>query len=272
MDVINDALKAEYLLNEDYDNAVKVNSKLRRGYFTTNERLGYLKKMEIDNKKVLTICGSGDHAFMSIINGAIEVDTFDNNPLQYYVMELKRAAIMGLEKEEYLKYFPLFGGSINEMYNGKYYEKFKCYLSDEARIFWDYIYKKGNYKLYLLEMFSYPIAYESNYTLDYDLLKERLFKYKITFRLNDVCHVSKSLNRETYKLIILSNVYDHIYRDKEYNEEEFLGIVNKNFYPLLETGGTCIYHYQLPYMPVKSFKNYPSMKCGSDEISYLIKK
>ena len=60
MDVINDSLRAVYLINEDYDNAQKVNSKLKRGYFSTNERLGYIKKIDITGEKVLTVCGSGD--------------------------------------------------------------------------------------------------------------------------------------------------------------------------------------------------------------------
>ena len=60
MDVINDSLRAVYLINEDYDNAQKVNSKLKRGYFSTNERLGYIKKIVITGERVLTVCGSGD--------------------------------------------------------------------------------------------------------------------------------------------------------------------------------------------------------------------
>ena len=89
MDIVNDAKKAMYYLNEDYDNAVKVPSKLKRGYFSTNESLKYIKSFDIKDKDVLTVCGSGDQAFISLINGAKKVDAFDNNPLQYYILELK---------------------------------------------------------------------------------------------------------------------------------------------------------------------------------------
>ena len=198
MDVINDSIKAAYIVNEDYDNASKVKSKLRRGYFTTNENLGYLKQIDIKDEKVLTVCGSGDQAFLSIINGAQEVDTFDSNPLQYYIMELKKAAIRGLDKEEYLLFFPIWGGNINEMYNIKYYDRFKQYLNDDSRKFWDYVYSHSNHHLYLLQLFSYSIDQESNYTKYYNVLKEALSKVIINFKLGDICQVGKSFNN-TYK-------------------------------------------------------------------------
>ena len=263
MDVINDAVKATYLINEDYDNASNVRSRLKRGYFTTNENLGYLKDIDIKNKKVLSVCCSGDQAFMSIIHGAKEVDTFDCNPLQYYILELKRAAILGLDKEEYLLFFPLHGGNINEMYNIKYYDKIKQYLSVVAREFWDYVYSNNSrHRLYLLQLFSYSIAFESDYTRYYSLLKEALYYTKINFQLGDVSRISESFHNNTYGLIMLSNVFDHIYADKKQNEcyeNEYLEMINNQFYPLLEKGGVCVYHTQLDSIPIKRFKNYPNL-------------
>ena len=257
MDIVNDTKKTIYCLDEDYDNASKVPSKLRRGYFSTNENLKYIKSFDIKDKDVLTICGSGDHAFMSLINGAKRVDTFDTNPLQYYILELKRAAILGLSKEDYLKFFPIYGSNPEERYNIKYYKLIRDYLHEESKLFWDKIYSTNNYdKLYLLELFSYSLELGSNYTLEYDLLKRRLLEDSIKFYYTDIYHISNCVNPNTYKLIMLSNVFDHIYQHKEYNEIEYLNLIEKEYIPLLTNDGSCVFHYQLSSIPIKSFKNY----------------
>ncbi len=271
MNVLNDAKKATYLLDEDYDNAILVNSSLKRGYFNTNENLLYLKEFAIKDKDILTICGSGDHPFMCLINGAKRIDTFDNNPLQYYIMELKRSAILGLSKSDFLTFFPMFGGSINEMYNKKYYDIFSKYLHKDSKMFWDYVYNNSTNKLYLLQLFSNPIINESDFTQDYDYLKKRLEEDTIRFNLSDAYHISRHLNKSTYELIILSNIFDHIYKYKEYNEEEYLKLIRNNFIPLLTKDGTCIYHYQLNSIPIKSFKDYPSITVKGDTIKIMKK-
>lgn len=271
MNVINDAKKATFLLDEDYDNANKVPSKLKRGYFSTNENLSYLSKFNIKDKDVLTICGSGDHVFMSLINGAKRIDSFDSNPLQYYIMELKRAAILGLSRQEYLLFFPLYEGNINEMYNKKYYDKISKYLHKDSKMFWDYVYENSTAKLYLLQLFSTPTIFESDYTQEYDYLKKKLEEDSISFYQEDAYHISKYLNKNTYSLIILSNIFDHIYKCKEYNEKEYLELVHSKFIPLLSKDGLCIYHYQLNIIPVKSFKDYPSIQVKGDTIKALSK-
>ena len=271
MDIANDAKRAIYLLDEDYDNAIKVPSKLKRGYYSTNEDLKYIKSFDIKDKNVLTVCGSGDQAFISLINGAKSVDTFDNNPLQYYILELKRAAILGLDKDDYLKFFPVFGGNIDEMYNIKYYEQIKNHLHEDAREFWDNIYATNNHRLYLLELFSYPLDLGSNYLLDYELLKEKLYEDSINFYYNDVYHISSCLNPNTYKLIMLSNVFDHLYKNKEYNEIEYIDMVENNFLPLLTNDGSCIFHYQLSSIPINSFKNYTNPIPGLTNIKVMSK-
>ena len=103
MNPINDGLRAKYIVEEDIDKAREIHSRLNTGYFCTNESLDYISNFDIKDKNVLSVCGSGDHAFMSLINGANLVDTFDYNPFQHYLLCLKCAAIKGLTKEEYLR-------------------------------------------------------------------------------------------------------------------------------------------------------------------------
>lgn len=271
MDIINDAARANYIINEDYDNARRVDSKLNRGYFSTNEDLRYLKHLSLNNKDILSVCGSGDHAFMCLIDGAKSVDTFDSNPLQYYIMELKRASIMALEKEEYLKYFPIFGGNIEEMYNKKYYIKVRDYLHDEAKLFWDFLYKSENYKFYLLQLYSFSLAVGSDYTKDYDLLKSRLMEDNITFTLQNLMTINEKTFNKKYDVAILSNIYDHIYRYREYNEREYLNLIKNNILPILKDNGICVYHYQLDSIPVKSFEKYDGMYVDGSTIKILKK-
>ena len=276
MDPINDGLRAKYIVEEDYDNANTIHSRLKPGYFCTNESLEYISKFDIKDKNVLTVCGSGDHAFMSLINGASHVDTFDYNPLQYYLLCLKCAAIKALTKEEYLKYFPISGGNILENYNIKYYERIREYLEDDARVFWDIVYQAERHRIYLLSKFSYNIRFESNYTRQYDLLKERLFENPIDFKLSDLFSLPNIIDKKC-ALIMFSNIYDHLsLRDDNYKEEDYYKFIIDNILSMLEDDGSVVFHYQFGFMRNIKQSNFPecdTIKCsGKDSVKVLRNK
>lgn len=273
MDYINDAKKARHLVLEEYDEAARINSRVRRGFFITNECLTYINEFDIQDKEVLTVCGSGDHAFTCLLNGAKSVDTFDYNPIQFYIMELKRAAIEVLSKEEFLKFFPLTGVN-RENYKIEYYLRIRDALKPEARYFWDSVYS-ANDRLYLLNFSSYNILFESDYTKRYEELQRKVKEDNISFKQTDLFTMPKLFNKK-YSLIILSNIYDHLKNfNDNYSPEEYLSFINENVMPMLEDDGACVFHYQLSRtrdIVTTEFTNCDTIKCLGDSAKVLRKK
>ena len=276
MNPINDGLRAKYIVEEDIDKARDVHSLLNYGYLCTNEYLDYISNFDIKDKNVLSVCGSGDHAFMCLINGAKHVDTFDYNPLQYYLLCLKSAAIKALTKEEYLKYYPISGGNRSENYNIKYYEKIKEYLDEDARVFWDIVYQAERHQIYLLSKFSYNIKFESNYTREYDLLKERLFENPIDFKLCNFISLPDNFDKK-YSLILLSNIYDHLslHSNNFEKEEDYYKFIRDSILPMLEDDGSVAFHYQFGFDRNIRQSNFPeceSIKCSGGDFVRVLSK
>lgn len=71
--------------------------------FTTESLTSYIK--DVDNKEILCIGSSGDHAIESYYQGASSVDTFDINKLTNYYQELKLIALQMLEYDEFFDFF-----------------------------------------------------------------------------------------------------------------------------------------------------------------------
>ena len=73
-------------------------------YFHSNENLkDIFSEIDVTNKDVLTVLGSGDQVFYSYNNGARNVEAFDRNKLAIYYYYLRTWVI---------KYFNLFYPSI----------------------------------------------------------------------------------------------------------------------------------------------------------------
>lgn len=70
--------------------------------FTTENIAGYIEKLDVENKEVLTVGSSCDQAFNCLLLGANKVTIFDinENIKKYY--ELKRTLIIDNEREEFI--------------------------------------------------------------------------------------------------------------------------------------------------------------------------
>ena len=73
-----------------------------RIYYSSNENLEPLfSSISIENKKVLTVLGSGEHVFHLYNRNPLLVDTFDINQLAQFYYYLRRWSIVYLDN-----YFP----------------------------------------------------------------------------------------------------------------------------------------------------------------------
>lgn len=87
-----------------------------------------------ENSKVVMITSAGCNALDYILAGAGEVHAIDMNHKQNALLELKIAAIRGLEFEDF---FQIFGKGKHVKIKELYLKNIRGFLSEEARQYWD---------------------------------------------------------------------------------------------------------------------------------------
>lgn len=226
--------------------------KIKTSYSFTNENLTeYQNIIDFKNKNVLSVVGSGDQYFSSLLFGAKEIDLFDSNLTALYYFYLKFYSIMLLSYKEFLASFYY---SKNTQKN---YSKVRDYLPDEVKAFFDEVLK--NKKLYSLlhKHFTLPIYTDNiDRTIPYlnskryyelkELLQNTLFPKII---LQDLRDLYASLDK-TYDIMIFSNIYAYLNMNiKKYRQ--FL----KNYERFLNDRGVIVANYEWIFFD-KTFKLY----------------
>ena len=84
--------------------------------FTSENIAGYMKELDLTDKKVITVTGSTDHILNAVLQGATEITTFDINPLTKPYMDLKISALKNLSYKNFIKLL-LFESNINLDYS-----------------------------------------------------------------------------------------------------------------------------------------------------------
>lgn len=206
--------------------------------FTTENLTGTFNNFDFKDKRVLTVCGSGDHILNAILFGAKSVDSFDISIYPYMYFNLKKAAIKALSYEEFIEYFYLRNGFSEEKdkfpnaMNIKYYWKISQYLDPHTKFFWDSLYLEfDGFEIRTSELFSDDIGLEkevilSNPYLDkenYYKLRNMIDKCLVRFINTDVKEL-KNKTKKSYDFIHLSNIASYISfcEDTEVNEMEKL--------------------------------------------------
>lgn len=190
------------------------------GYFPlhlfTNENIrGIMNNINLDNKKVLLPCASGDQIFNFLMFDNVDITAFDINILTYYYFELKRIAILILNKEEFMDFFyPSKIDFKNKFLNYEVYEKIKCYLPLEVKVYWDSIFACcSSKKIKKSEIFK-SVYYNRNiikcinpYLINnnYSLLRKKLKDFNLKFINCDFRDLDIYLN-SLYDFIYLSNI------------------------------------------------------------------
>lgn len=85
------------------------------------------------NDTVVSISSAGDNTFAIALKQPASIIAVDMNPEQLYLVELKMKAIEFLSYEEFVS----FVGVVRNGNRYKTYVRFRSYLSDDARQFWD---------------------------------------------------------------------------------------------------------------------------------------
>lgn len=198
--------------------------------YGTEQISNYYSKLDLKNKTVLTIAGSGDQAINALYFGAKEVTCFDINQLTGYFVNLKINALKYLTYKEFLDYFgsPKKIGSLDY----KLFTKFSKYLEKDTFNFFNdaYIYfKKDGNKIIRSNLFNersmlLVTLYEMNIYLksesNYNRCKELLKEKKITFVCEDILCLNKKLKTK-FDIINISNIPNYFCGRFEYDSKEY---------------------------------------------------
>lgn len=87
-----------------------------------------------EKDRVVVITSAGCNALDYLLAGAGEVNAVDVNPIQNALLELKRAAVLGLD---HASFFELFGHGSTPQARQMYHDALRPQLSDTARTYWD---------------------------------------------------------------------------------------------------------------------------------------
>jgi len=212
---------------KDLENAINIinnkshNINYQSIYLFTNENLNALNnKINLNNKRIITVCSSGDQYFNFLMQNPLDIVLYDINVLTEYIFYLKKKSIENLEFDEYKDFF------INKKLSNKYilskdiYNKVREDLPDKIKIFWDELYKRYTNK----ELFKSNLFYKNKYStkeiinnneylkgeLEYKLLKEKIKKNKepVFYNINIF---DEFINEKIkFDFIYLSNILDYL--------------------------------------------------------------
>lgn len=162
--------------------------------FTTESISGYITKMDIKDKMVLTLGSSCDQALNSLLLGAKDVTIFDINEQVKNFYELKRKLILSTSRED------LREKLINELNSKDFLYFNEIFLNDS-----------------LIKMNLY-LQNDENYNKLRNILKEK----KINFIVGDIFNVTEySKLNQKYDRVILSNVLDYLPTDLDKSKKVF---------------------------------------------------
>lgn len=181
--------------------------------FTTENIAGYMNKLDLTNKKVITVTGSSDHIINAILKGCNDITTFDINPLTKYYMDLKLSAIKELSYKEFLD-FMLY--DTNKSLDYEIIKKLD--MDNDSKDFWlEELSKNDNNglkmkhsNLFNLKYFNFQNKIDCNLYLNkenYDIIKKKFGFVKIKFLKSNLKDL---IIKENYDYMFLSNISDYI--------------------------------------------------------------
>ena len=236
---LSNFLKYEYPSENDFDFIYP---------FTTENIDGYLSKIDVDNKDVLTVCSSGDHVLNLILKGAKKIDTFDISPLSKYYLNLKIAGVKALEYKEFLDFFryvdyPKAFENNSKAFDFKKYLKISPYLDKYTRTFWDSLYMEFDGIELRENEFLFSRDEDKNRVLvniNAYLKEENYYKlksilnskeYDIKFYYNNMLELPNVL-KDKYDIIMLSNIPQYLngiyeYKSITYCLNKFRELIDK---------------------------------------------
>ena len=184
---------------------------MNKVYAFTNENLSsYHKIYHFNNAKVLSVLGSGDQYFSSLLYGAKDIELYDINEYTWDYFVLKFYAIANLTYEEFYDYF-----LIKKLSDYHYFTKLKGFLPTDITYRLDNLYQVyGNLSYFIKYVEIFNIDYNDGHIIPY-LNKDNYLKLQNilknielpTFYHEDLLTLPDKLTNKSYDLILTSNIF-----------------------------------------------------------------
>lgn len=230
IDIIKAIFESRYELYDDFQKYGKI-------YLNTTENIkGILDGINLKDKNILTVAGSGDQALNAYYLGAESVTLFDINPLAGAQAELKFAAAQKLDYREFCNFFLPGNGRV--LYS-ETYKKLSNSLSDAANSFYEYLYRNysGSDIFRKIAHAFYPtistLERVNNYMGEdnFKNLKRILDGKKVKFIETGLDELPSNLN-DLYDIMLLSNINDSIDKIWDINTlkcyKRFIHVLSRN--------------------------------------------
>lgn len=214
-DIRNDIEEARRLIEGGLFNPFKPFSSHSAIYSFTNEKANseiYRKTLE-NKEKILTIIGSGDQIFNSVLLGSKDITATDISNFTEYYFNLKLAAVKALTYDEYLEFFNL---KSRKCLSKELYEKVLPFLDRETAYFWSVLFSLHNTSKIRKSDFFMPANikdYVKNNPYlssrhNYATLKSKINDVNIKIVIGNIFALIGTL-RNGYDLINASNIMDY---------------------------------------------------------------
>ena len=204
---------------------------MKKIYRFTNENLTSFNNIyNFTNAKILSVVGSGDQYFTSLLNGAKEVELYDINDLAWEYFILKYHSILTLSYDEFFDYFVT-----KKLDDYSYFEKIKPYLSPYIAYKIDRLYGKNKKLSYLFEYENMEYNYNDGNFIPY-LNVENYYKLQTLlsqnklpiFYSNNIITLPNQLSNKYYDIMMASNIFYNLNFNNEINKiQEYKEILNK---------------------------------------------
>lgn len=193
-------------------------------YPMTTENISGYSKLVHNFSSTLCVMGSGDHVLNAIANGALKVDCFDVNPITYYLLALKIAAL-NMPYGAYVRFFTVdksWDEFSDSFFSERKYREIRHYMEDDAIEFWDTFYvtiRNSGKTPQTCNMFRHMRYSRDTITNANDYLKPETYKSMaskvnrtpIKFYHCSLMGIMDLLPKENlYNVIMLSNISDYI--------------------------------------------------------------
>lgn len=245
-------------------------------YPFTNENVSSYKKLfDFEDKDVLSVIGSGDQYFASLLYGAKSVDLFDINLMAAYYFALKFAGIKTLSYEEFIEFFV----KENYIVNRQTYNRLRSSLPTDVRKYFDKFFQENKD----LKDFTFRTSINSKKINYYT---GRVVPY---FEKNEYYRLKHILKDQSLPKIYIMNLLDlYKYLDKKYdimlfsnillylkmNDTEYTEFLKENYYPHLNENGVIQAYYDW-FGEHFNFKLYnidpvESIECIPGALNYVL--
>lgn len=256
-----------------------------RLYSFSNENLsGYLRSNNYHNTNALTVGSSADQLLNLVNYHCQDITVLDINPFTEYYFELKKAAIFGLNRQDFLNFFTNHNSlfkRFNPTFKYSIYEHFSKYLNEDVKQFWDYLF--NNYdpllikqKLFMAsELPKKTLISNNDYLQDdnFTSLRKKLEHTNIIFKVDEL--MTRKQTYSQYDYVILSNVFDYLFNITVKTEPEIAELLKSDYLRLLfeltnllKDNGTMYFQYLWDSTNIENyyyylfeaiFKNYPNI-------------